>query len=94
MSNVKIDEMEQSGFYTYLLNCADGSLYCGWAIDPQQRLERHNAGKGAKYTRLRLPVRLVAQWRFETKGEAMRFEYQIKRLSRQQKLALIEGQFK
>ncbi|WP_373531972.1 GIY-YIG nuclease family protein [Vampirovibrio sp.] len=91
---MKAHEMDSSGFYTYLLVCADGSLYCGWALDPQQRLATHNAGKGAKYTRIRLPVTLVAQWRFETKVEAMRYEYQVKRLSRAQKLALIGASLK
>jgi len=69
----------------------DGTLYCGWTTDTAQRLEAHNAGKGAKYTRARRPVKLLAQWCFETKAEAMRFEYQVKRLSRQQKLALIQS---
>lgn len=86
------DEQEQASFFTYLLECADGTLYCGWTTDTAQRLEAHNAGKGAKYTRVRLPVRLAAQWRFETKTEAMRFEYRLKRLSRKQKLALIQSQ--
>ena len=85
--------MDTPGFYTYLLACSDGSLYCGWTTDPKLRVETHNAGKGAKYTRVRLPVTLVAQWRFETKAEAMRLEYRVKRLSRQQKLALVKGQF-
>lgn len=80
------------GFYTYLLECADGTLYCGWTTDPEQRLATHNSGKGAKYTRVRLPVKLVAQWQFDSKAEAMRFEYRLKRLSRQQKLALVQCQ--
>lgn len=86
------ETLPESGFYTYLLECVDGTLYCGWTTDPVQRLETHNAGKGAKYTRARLPVKLVAQWSFETKVEAMRFEYRLKRLPRQQKLALIQDQ--
>ena len=45
--------------YVYLLECADGTLYCGWTTDPVMRLAVHNAGRGAKYTRSRLPVRLV-----------------------------------
>ncbi len=87
------DEMKApAAFYTYLLTCADGTLYCGWTLDPQQRLAAHNAGKGAKYTKTRLPVQLAATWVFESKNEAMRFEYQLKRLPRKQKLALIQGQ--
>lgn len=84
--------MADSEFYTYLLLCADDTLYCGWTTDPPQRLACHNAGKGAKYTRVRLPVRLVAQWQFDSKVEAMRYEARVKRLSRKQKLALIQSQ--
>lgn len=84
--------MESEAFYTYLLTCADGTLYCGWTINPAQRLKTHNAGKGAKYTRVRLPVTLAGLWQFDSKHEAMRFEYRLKRLPRKQKLALLEGQ--
>ena len=75
--------------YAYLLECADGSLYAGWTMNPQQRLEQHNLGKGAKYTRSRLPVILKAVWQFNSKQEAMRFEWQLKQMSRTQKLKLI-----
>lgn len=76
--------------YTYLLLCADNSLYCGWTNDLEKRLKAHNDGTGAKYTRPRRPVRLVYAEAFETKQEAQRREVQIKRLSRREKLALIE----
>jgi len=76
-------------FFTYILACADGTLYAGWTTEPQRRLEQHNLGKGAKYTRTRLPVTLKATWQFETKTEAMRFEWQLKRMTRAQKLKLI-----
>ena len=76
--------------YTYLLRCADGSLYCGWTTCLERRLAAHNAGKGAKYTRPRRPVALVYWEAYETKSEALRREAQIKRLSRREKLALIE----
>ena len=76
--------------YTYILLCGDGSYYTGWTTDPERRLRVHNAGKGGRYTRSRLPVRLVHLEAFETKGEAMRREAEIKRLSRSQKQELIE----
>ena len=74
----------------YMLRCADGSLYTGWTTDLERRLRTHNAGKGAKYTRSRLPVELVYREEFETRGEAMRRECQLKQLSRAEKLALLE----
>ena len=75
--------------YTYLLRCADGTLYCGWTNDIEKRLAAHNCGKASKYTRSRLPAELVYYETFETKQEAMSREAQIKRLSRRQKLALV-----
>lgn len=85
------------GNYTYILRCADGSLYCGWTNDLDKRLKSHNAGTGSKYTRTRLPVELLYYESFETKQEAMSREYHIKRLSRAEKLKLIKefkGQIK
>ncbi len=79
--------------YTYILRCKDGTLYTGWTNHLEQRLAAHNAGKGAKYTKNRRPVELVYYECFQTKEEAMRREYAIKRLKRDQKLLLIkEGQ--
>lgn len=75
--------------YTYLLRCSDDTLYCGWTNDLPKRLANHNAGKGAKYTRSRIPVTLVYYETFETKQEAMKREAAIKKLSRKEKLALI-----
>ena len=77
--------------YTYLLRCADGTLYCGWTNDIEKRLAAHNSGKASKYTRSRLPAELVYVETFDTKQEAMSREAQIKRLSRRQKLALISS---
>ena len=68
--------------YMYVLECADGSLYTGYAVDVHARLAVHNAGKGAKYTRGRTPVEVVAQARFATKHEAMSAEFRFKRLTR------------
>ncbi len=77
--------------YTYLLRCRDGSLYCGWTNDLEQRLKAHNQGKGARYTRGRGPVELVYCETFDTKEEAMRREYAIKHMTRREKLRLAAG---
>jgi putative endonuclease len=76
-------------YYTYILRCVDKTLYTGWTIDLEARISSHNSGNGAKYTRGRLPVKIVAYWQFGTKSEAMSFENKIKRLSRQKKELLI-----
>lgn len=75
--------------YTYIVECADGSLYCGWTNDLEKRITDHNAGKGAKYTKSRLPVKLVYSETFDTKEEAMSREWHIKQLSRAKKIELI-----
>ena len=75
--------------YTYLLRCSDGTLYCGWTDNIEKRLAAHNSGKASKYTRSRLPVKLVYFEAFETKQEAMSREARIKQLSRREKLALV-----
>lgn len=77
--------------YTYILSCADGTLYTGWTNDLNRRLAAHNAGRGGKYTRARLPVTLVYHEEFATKEEAMAREWAIKQLTRSEKLKLIEG---
>lgn len=78
--------------YTYILKCADGTLYCGWTNDLEKRLKAHNDGKGAKYTRSRLPLTLVYYEEFDSSVEAQKREYRIKKLTRQEKLKLIEKQ--
>ena len=75
--------------YTYILECADGTLYCGWTNNLEKRLKVHGEGKGAKYTRTRLPVTLVYYEEFETSREAQSREVKIKQLTRAQKLELI-----
>lgn len=75
--------------YVYILRCADGTLYCGWTTDLPSRLEAHNSGLGAKYTRSRRPVELVYWETFEDRHDAMSREWHLKRLSRARKLALI-----
>jgi len=76
--------------YTYIIQCADGTLYTGWTNDLEKRVRSHNRGTGAKYTRSRIPVKLVYFESFETKEQAMRREAEIKHLTREQKLALIK----
>lgn len=73
-----------------MLSCADGSLYTGWTNDLAKRLDNHQAGKGAKYTRSRLPVTLAYYETYETESEARKRECAIKKLSRQQKEKLIQ----
>ena len=80
---------EPPSYFVYVLACADGTLYTGYTNDVEQRVRTHNAGKGAKYTRGRTPVELVAQARFATKHEAMSAEFRFKRLSRNAKDALL-----
>lgn len=75
----------------YLLRCADGSLYCGWAMDVERRVRQHAAGRGARYTRARLPVELVYEESCTDVPSALHREAEIKRHSRRQKLALIAG---
>lgn len=75
--------------YVYILRCADGSLYTGWTNDLEKRLKTHSAGKGAKYTKARLPVELVYYEKFEQKGEALSREIRIKKLKKSAKEKLI-----
>ena len=76
--------------YTYILRCQDDTLYTGWTTDLEKRVETHHLGKGAKYTRTRLPVELVYYEAFASKEEAMSREWHIKQLSRKDKLRLIQ----
>jgi len=75
-------------YYSYILRCADGTLYSGSTADPQKRLTAHNAGRGAKYTRSRRPVKMIALWQWPDKSAAMSAEARVKRLTREEKLAL------
>ena len=77
--------------YVYLLRCADDTLYCGWTTDLEHRVRVHNSGRGAKYTRRRTPVKLVYFEEFEDRQEALSREWHLKRLTREQKLALIRN---
>lgn len=80
----------QQKYYTYILKCADETLYTGWTTNLEARIEAHNSGAGAKYTRSRTPVSLLASWIYENKIDAMKREYAIKQMSRQAKLNLVE----
>lgn len=77
-------------WFVYMLRCDDGSLYTGYTDDVQRRLAVHRSGKGAKYTRSRLPVELVYQEEVPDRSAALRREAAIKKLKRQEKLRLIE----
>ena len=77
-----------TGHFVYILLCADGSLYTGWTTDLEKRLKTHNEGKGAKYTRSRLPVKLLYYEEFDCKSDALKREAAIKKLTRQQKFDL------
>ena len=75
--------------YCYILECADGTYYTGWTTDPERRVMQHNKGIGARYTRVRTPVKLVYVEPQPDRTTAMKRERAIKTLSRQQKSKLI-----
>ena len=76
-------------YFCYILECSDGTFYTGWSTDPERRERQHNAGRGARYTRDRRPVRLVYVEQQADKPSALRRELWIKRLPREKKLKLI-----
>lgn len=76
--------------FVYMLRCKDGSLYTGWTNDLEHRLAMHNSGRGAKYTRGRGPLELVYSEELPDKEAALRRECAIKKLRREQKLALLQ----
>ncbi len=80
--------------YVYVLECADNTLYTGWTIDLDKRIKVHNEGKASKYTRARLPVKLVYLEAFDDKITAQKREWEIKQMSRKDKLMLIKNQNK
>ena len=77
--------------YCYIVECADGTYYTGWAIDPERRVATHNKGRGAKYTKMRLPVQLVYVEEQPDLKTAMKREIAIKRMTRARKMKLIGG---
>ena len=76
--------------FVYIIRCSDGTLYTGWAVDVAARVQVHNAGRGARYTRTRRPVTLIYREEVVTRAEALKRELQIKRLPREKKLALAQ----
>jgi len=74
--------------FVYIVRCADGTFYTGYALDPRRRIARHNAGKGAKYTAQRRPVRLIYSERCESLSAALKREYELKALTHREKAAL------
>jgi predicted GIY-YIG superfamily endonuclease len=81
-------------YYVYILRCKDGSYYTGHAKDVEKRFEMHKKGRGAKYTRMHEPEKLVYTEEFESRGEAMRRERRIKTLSHNKKQQLINNNSK
>lgn len=81
--------VKERAAFVYLLRCSDKSLYCGWTFDLEQRLDAHRAGRGARYTRSRLPIELAAVFELPDEAAARREEARIKLLPRSEKLALI-----
>jgi putative endonuclease len=77
-------------FFCYLLECADGTFYTGWTTDPPRRERQHNAGRGARYTRARRPVKLVHVEELPDRAAAMKRERAIKKMAREQKRKLIQ----
>lgn len=75
--------------YTYILRCSDNTYYTGWTNDISRRVGMHNAGVASKYTRVRLPVEIAYVELFETKSEAMKREYAIKKMARKSKNQLV-----
>lgn len=75
--------------YTYIARCKDGTLYTGYATDLKQREKTHNEGKGARYTRGRLPVKIIYSEVFKTRSEATKREYEIKQLKKEDKEKMI-----
>lgn len=82
--------MSDKKWYVYMLICSDGTLYTGITTEPERRLQQHNAGVGAKYTRSRIPVSMVYREQVKDHSHALRREFQIKNLTREQKLKLIK----
>jgi putative endonuclease len=76
--------------YCYIVECTDGTFYTGWTTDPERRIKTHNAGRGAKYTRTRRPVKLVYVEEQPDRSTAMKRERAIKALSREKKMKLIQ----
>jgi len=77
-------------YYIYIVECVDGTLYTGFTVDLEKRIQVHNKGKGAKYTRGRTPLILKYYEEFSSKNEALKREIEIKKLNKLKKIELIE----
>ncbi|HZX19449.1 MAG TPA: GIY-YIG nuclease family protein [archaeon] len=75
-------------YYVYLLECADKTLYCGYTNNLEKRIAMHNSEKGAKYTKGRVPVKLIYSEKFKSKSKALKRELKIKKFSREEKKKL------
>ncbi len=76
-------------FFCYIVECADGTFYTGWSTDPERRTKTHNAGRGAKYTRMRRPVKLIYTEELPDRSSAMKREVEIKKYPRKKKKKLV-----
>lgn len=81
---------DKDPYFVYILQCSDGTLYTGIAKDLNGRVQTHQASEGAKYTRARLPVKLIYSEQFESKSNALKREYEIKQMKRDEKLRLVK----
>lgn len=88
---MKKENQERKKHYAYMLRCSDGSIYSGYTTDLNRREKVHNSGKGAKYTRTRLPVKLVYFEEFDNKIDAMKREYAFKQLTHKEKEEIIKN---
>ena len=77
------------GWFLYVIECEDGSLYTGIAIDPEARFAAHRAGKGARYTRSHPPRRLLVTLAFPDRSSALKEEYRVKRMSASEKRSFV-----
>lgn len=93
MQDMKVQDIKEEAklekCYTYMVRCADHSLYTGWTVNLEKRVAAHNSGQGAKYTKSRRPVVLVYYEVFENRQDAMRREYAIKQLTKKEKERLV-----
>lgn len=87
---MNMNETNEKQYYVYILECADGTYYCGYCANLISRLKTHNEGKGSKYTRARLPARLVYSEALPDKSSAMKREYALKQLSHNEKKLIAE----
>lgn len=86
-----MDKIKSQKHYAYMVRCKDNSIYSGYAVNPYKREEVHNSGKGAKYTRARLPVKLVYFEEFEDKKDALRREREFKKYTHIEKEEFINN---